>query len=363
MKNGLRWLDSDMHLAEPWDLWHRYIDPAFRDQLEELTGVRPGHHPLMHGPVAGIVDIRKGRVAEFAAYLNAEQTHIDPAGQLRAMDREGIDAAVLFPTVGLRGPADHPPGAAIAVRRAYNDWLHDFCAYEPARLKLNAVIPTHDVDAAVAEIRRAGTELGAVSILPDPRADGAPFDDPLYEPIWAEAERLDLAVDFHNGLPGQMNARYPDRPTHAYLHASQRPVGHMCTFMELLFGGVLERHPRLHIVFLEAGASWVPYWLFRLEEEWERFRDLHPGLAENVTMPPVEYWRRQCYCSVEMGEWSLPGVISTIGDDNLVVSSDFPHFDCQFPEAGNRFLELPGVSRESKRKILWDNCARLYHLE
>jgi predicted TIM-barrel fold metal-dependent hydrolase len=362
MKNGLRWLDSDMHLAEPWDLWQRYVDPTFRDQVEVLTGVPPGYHPLRHGPVSGISDIRQGRMAEFAAYLNDEQTHVDPAGQLRAMDREGIDAAVLFPTVALRSPAPDPPGAAIAVRRAFNAWLHDFCAYEPTRLRLNAVIPTHDIDAAVAEIRRAGTELGAVSIMPDPRADGAPFDDPLYEPIWAEAERLNLAVDFHNGIPGQMNARYPDRSSHIFLHASQRPVGHMSTFMELLFGGVLERHPRLRIVFLEAGASWVPYWLFRLEEEWERFGELNPDLAGNVTMPPREYWRRQCYCSVEVDEWTLPGVITTIGDDNLVVSSDFPHFDCAFPEAGNRFLALAGVGDASKRKIMWDNCAHLYNL-
>jgi uncharacterized protein len=128
MKNGLRWLDSDMHLAEPWDLWQRYVDPTFRDQVEVLTGVPPGYHPLRHGPVSGISDIRQGRMAEFAAYLNDEQTHVDPAGQLRAMDREGIDAAVLFPTVALRSPAPDPPGAAIAVRRAFNDWLHDFCA-------------------------------------------------------------------------------------------------------------------------------------------------------------------------------------------------------------------------------------------
>jgi len=79
-------------------------------------------------------------------------------------------------------------------------------------------------------------------------------------------------------------------------------------------------------------------------------------------MPPVEYWKRQCFCSVEVGEWTLAGLIASIGDDTLVVSSDFPHFDCEFPEAGNHFLAIPGVSIESKRKILWDNCARLYNL-
>jgi predicted TIM-barrel fold metal-dependent hydrolase len=159
-----------------------------------------------------------------------------------------------------------------------------------------------------------------------------------------------------------MEARYGQESTHLFVHASARPVGHMCTFMELHFGGVLERHPRLRVVFLECGASWVPYWLFRLEEEGEKFQDLYPNFDQNVTMRPVEYWKRQCYCSVEVGEWSLPGVIATVGDDNLVVSSDFPHFDSEFPEAGEHFMAIQGVSVESKRKILWDNCARLYNL-
>jgi predicted TIM-barrel fold metal-dependent hydrolase len=363
MNDGLKWLDCDMHMAEPWDLWQRYIEPGFRDQVEALTGVSAGYNPLTHGPVANIRDIRKTRVDMFGPYLGPDGTSIDPAGQLRAMDREGIDAAVLFPTIALSSPRTTSPDAAIAVRRAFNDWLHDFCAFDPARLKMNAIVPTHDVDAAVAEIQRAKAELDATSVLLDPRPDGAAFDDPLYEPIWTKAEAAGLAVDFHNGLPRQMESRYGDRPTHLFVHASSRPVGHMCTFMELLVGGVLERHPRLRFAFLECGASWVPYWLFRLEEECEKFRHTHPDIDRNVRLRPVEYWKRQCYCSVEVGEWTLPGVIATIGDDNLVLSSDFPHFDSEFPEAGRHFMELAEVSHESKRKILWDNCARLYDLD
>ena len=81
-------------------------------------------------------------------------------------------AAVLFPTIALRSPDNNPPSAAMATRRAFNSWLADFCAYEPARLKLNAAIPLLDIDAAVAELRRVKT-LGAVSFMPDPRPDGA----------------------------------------------------------------------------------------------------------------------------------------------------------------------------------------------
>src|SRR5262249_9246301 len=181
MKNGLRWLDSDMHMAEPWDLWQRYIEPEFRDRLRALNGIGEGYNPLTHGPADAIREIRKTRVGMFDNYLSPDRTHVDPAGQLRAMDREGIDAAVLFPTIALRPPADNPPGAAIAVRRAFNSWLHEFCAYEPSRLKLNAAIPTHDVDAAVAEIRRAKTELGAGSGVLGPRGGGAAFGAPPHQ--------------------------------------------------------------------------------------------------------------------------------------------------------------------------------------
>ncbi len=87
-----------------------------------------------------------------------------------------------------------------------------------------------------------------------------------------------------------------------------------------------------------------------------------PDMAKNVTMPPRDYWRRQCYSGVEVDEWSLEGVISTVGDDNLVISSDFPHFDSAFPQAFDRFLRMPNISRASQAKILWDNCATLYNL-
>jgi hypothetical protein len=79
-------------------------------------------------------------------------------------------------------------------------------------------------------------------------------------------------------------------------------------------------------------------------------------------MPPIDYWKRQCWSGVEVDEWPLRGVMDLVGDENLVVSSDFPHFDSAFPEASERFLAIPGVSEESKRKIMWDNCARCYNI-
>ena len=376
---GLKWIDSDMHLCEPIDLWDAYIDPAYQKWVPRWTGRVGVDHPLRtresfiigeaKAPRGGDQDaivpdqvIREKRFPIFEPYLNEPNGYVDPAGQLRAMETESIDVAILFPTFGNNGWQSEsvPADAALALARAYNDWLYDFCQADPARLKLNALIPMTDVAAAVAEIRRAVEKLGAVSVSPGTSRSDIRLDDPKWEPIWAEAERLGVAVAFHGARQVHLKKRYEDSVLLS--HASGRGIEHPVAFMELLVGGVLERHPNLRCSFLEAGCSWVPYWLFRLEEEWERFRDALPDLKKNVTMPPVEYWRRQCWSAVEADEWTLRGVVETVGDDNLVISSDFPHFDSSFPEAFDRFMKIPGVSVESKRKILWDNCARLYNL-
>jgi len=79
-------------------------------------------------------------------------------------------------------------------------------------------------------------------------------------------------------------------------------------------------------------------------------------------MPPSEYFRRHCCVAVEPDEALLPATLASLGDDNIVISSDWPHDDSAYPHAVDEFLALPEVSEASKRKILWDNCARLYAL-
>lgn len=375
-KRGFRWIDSDMHLAEPGDLWGAYMSPQFRKEYRRWTPADPHFNSLRQAPfgastsavpVAAISGsqlstIKERRYQDYAPYVAPDGASIGGDGQIRAMEVEGIDVAVLFPTLGLAGLRDAPPEVAMALARAYNDWLCDFCRHNPSRFKLNALVPFGEPELAAAEIRRAATQLGAVSIFPITVHAGMPLrlDHPRYEPIWTEAEQLKIAIAFHGSIQVHLHERY--RGSEVLTHATGRSVEHPLTLLELLFGGVLERHPTLHVAFLEAGCSWVPYWLFRAEEEWERYRGEVPGLAQNVTMRPVEYWRRQCWSAVEVDEWPLRMVIDLIGDENWVISSDFPHFDSAFPHAFDRFMALPGVSDASKRKILWDNCAELYRL-
>ncbi len=136
-KQGFKVLDSDMHIVEPADLWERYIDPAYRDRAPQgLTrhprdlAVRVGSHifpPENRSYTNAITPIM---TQQMDVYQESEARNWDSASQVAAMDKEGIDLAVLFPSRGLftLGTSELEPGLATAISRAYNDWLADFCA-------------------------------------------------------------------------------------------------------------------------------------------------------------------------------------------------------------------------------------------
>lgn len=379
-RDGIKWADCDMHLSEPVSFFVDYIDPAYRDLAPTWTPQFEGDHPRRSVRGGWVVAGQQGSLAAAADpndpdaplaeerwewikdYINADGW-IGPDEQKRAMDVEGIDVAVLFPSSGTLGQPIPSLKADVlmAYARAFNSWLGDFCKSDPARFKHNGLVPVLDVPAAVAEIERCA-KLGAVSVFPYiSRSDVKRLDNPIYEPIWAAAEANGLSIAFHGARGGHFKERYKDHVPLAY--ANGRGIEHVVAFSELYFGGVFERHPRLNFVFLEAGCSWALYGLFRLTEIWEKFRKVVPGMSDKIRMPAADYFKRQCYSSVEPEEWTLAAMIVALGDDNFVVSSDFPHVDSPFPEARNEFMAIPNVSLESKKKILWDNCARLYHFD
>src|SRR5438034_175616 len=109
----------------------------------------------------------------------------------------------------------------------------------------------------------------------------------------------------------------------------------------------------------EATRGWLPWWLWRLDEAWEKFG---PGSEVQISQLPSQYFFRQCYVATDADEKVLKQVVEAVGDDTIVVSTDYPHSDGLFPRAMEEFVALEGVSDKTKAKILWDNCARLYNL-
>ena len=166
--------------------------------------------------------------------------------------------------------------------RSYNSWLYDFCSYDPQKLKGIGAINQHYPEEMVPELQRI-VEFGwnAVFIRPNP-VKGRILSDPAYEPFWSECERLNVAVTVHEGTHSRLPTTGADRfDTRFALHACSHPMEQMMALLALIEGGVLERHPQLRVGFFESGCGWLPYWLWRLDEEYE---NLYYEVKDNVCL-------------------------------------------------------------------------------
>jgi uncharacterized protein len=381
-KRGFRIMDSDLHTMEPDDLWEKYVEAPFRTAAPTFTrgeqrapnqptitvgGVTIGEMSVRPAAAAAGADLHVRSVAKHPHNAVAMARGYDSESHLTAMDIEGIDVGVLYGTRGRQVLMhdDLDPQLAAALARAHNNWTRDYCAINPERLKFAAQVAFHDVPSAVAEARRAVRELGAVAVIGNPNPiNGRHIHDPEFQPLWEAIEELGVPVGFHptgqSSLRDDIARRMLDHPNGRLIGtAARNPMELMLAFGSLAAGGVLERHPGLRCAFLEGTCGWLPWWLWRLDEAWEKFG---PGSEVKVSARPSEYFFRQCYVATDADEKVLRQVIEAVGDDNIVVSTDYPHADGLFPDAMNEFVALEGVSEKSKAKILWDNCARLYPL-
>ena len=199
----------------------------------------------------------------------------------------------------------------------------------------------------------------AIIVRPNP-IKGRLLSDPAYEPFWNECERLGIAIGIHESTHARVPTAGADRfETRFALHACSHPMEQMMAFLALVEGGVLERHPNLRIGFLEAGCGWVPYWLWRLDRE---YKDLAWEVENNVKMKPSDYFRRQCFVSMEPSEPYLSEVINYLGTDNLILGSDYPHMDHEPTIMKDTVALEDTLSKPTIQKILWDNPARFYGL-
>ena len=285
----------------------------------------------------------------------------DPKARLEDMDLEGIDETIMFPGGAGEEWAGLDRDFAIAVCRTLNDARAEFTKYRPARLKSVAKLPMIDPPAAAAELRRAVTELGMVGMVKQQHIREKNLDHPSFDVVWAEAERLGVAVCVHGG--GQAIDQVPigvDRfSTRLETHAFTHPVGQMLAVMSFSVGGILHRFPKLRVAFLEANVGWLPFWVERLDEHWE----LTPEQAPHIDRKPSEYiLSGRCFIGCDPDEKTIPAVVDALGEGIVVYASDYCHWDCRFPDTVKILEERTDLSEVSKEHIFNKNPARLYAL-
>lgn len=282
-----------------------------------------------------------------------------PEDQLAAMDEDGIDVMVLYPTAGLHVGSVHEPEFATAISRAYNDWLHHFCKRDSSRLKFVALLAPQDPQAAAAELERAVTERGAVAgVLPTYLPQRPDFGDSLYDPIYATAERLGAGLGFHTGTSADSLGALRFRKFLS-AHTIDHPAEQMMAMIATIIGGVFERFPALRVAYLESGIGWVPYMMDRLDEEVEkRGADEAPYL----TKLPSEYVTSgRVFFGVECGEKTIPDGVRWGLEDTLLYSSDYPHWDGDWPNTVKTLSERKDLSEQTKQKMLHENVVRFYN--
>ena len=377
MKNSYKVLDSDLHVMEPADIFNNYLDRKFRDQAPQWTGNYMGGDGGWRFPdmlQAKPEWVNKDSVSRELLAKTKEDRYVEEEAQgytaeltLKAMDREGIDVAVMFRTA--LGSVIHvdaqDPAYTLALCRAFNDWLADFVKTDPKRLKGAAMLPFNDIPAAVKEAERAVKDLNMIAVtLPSTVVDDRMPHDPECDLLWETLQALDIPATFHDTSLGysKMNPGYwfREHPNNTVLtHAFSFPMTLMMTIGAMTVGGVFQRFPRLRAAFLEGNCSWLPWLLYRLDEQWEGFGE---GQEIQLKRLPSEYFKEHCFVSVEPDGECLQQVVETVGDDNIVISTDYPHPDSNYPYAIDTFLAYDKASEATKQKILWDNCARLYRL-
>src|SRR5438034_1117934 len=207
-------IDADGHVLEPVDIWDKYIDPAYRDRAPRLIVDTDGKERLLvEGQVLGspkglgvigAIGGRQGAVDQGTMkYVDGRKGGFDPHARIPDMDLDGIDAAFLYPSIGLFAGAIQDGRLAAAVCRAYNRWLADYCRPYPDRLFGVAMLPMQSIELAIQEMRYARKELGmrASFLRPNPY-HGRMLHHPDYAPFWAEVQELDVAIGLHEGASG-----------------------------------------------------------------------------------------------------------------------------------------------------------------
>jgi len=353
-KFGYHVIDADGHGGDLPN-WAERLPDQFKPQWQERVARIKTHFANLPG--VGVKET-KGK-AKLDMANRAGMT--DPVARIADMDLEGIDQTIMFPGGAGEEWAGLDPKFAHALCRTLNDARAEFTRHDPTRLMSVAKLPMIDPEAAAAELRRAVTELGMKGMVTPQHVREKNLNDPSFDVVWKTAEELGVAVCVHGG--GQAIDQVPigvDRwNTRLEMHAFTHPVGQMMATMAFTVGGILHRHPKLRVAFLEANTGWLPFWLHRLDEHWE----LTPEQAPIIDRKPSEYFLSgRCFIGMDPDEEGAAHTVNELGEDVVVYASDYYHWDCAFPETVKIVSERKDLSNSAKKKIFEDNARRLYAL-
>jgi predicted TIM-barrel fold metal-dependent hydrolase len=369
-------VDADGHILEPPDLWERYLEPQFRDRALRLCKDEQGLEYLEIGGKPSLLS-RKGFPGTLGAMgktsvedvrPNPERTYLvgaphgsmDARERLERLDAENLEAAVLYPTIGILWEAElEDPVLTDAYCRAYNRWIADFCRDSNGRLVPIAHVSLTDARAAARELERAVRDGCRGAFIMPFTWSRLPHGHPDHDPLFAAAQDLGVPLAIHPGFepPAIASVRFTLQRKLRLLASATAGDGVRHAFTTFFDFGVFDRFPGLRLVVLESGAGWIGYWLDRLDAVYEA-----TFIGERVPLreKPSHYFKTRCFISADPDERTIPALCDLLGADRFFWASDYPHAD-HTASYMREVEELAGLLDEpARRRFLGENVRELY---
>jgi predicted TIM-barrel fold metal-dependent hydrolase len=348
-------VDVDVHIHERPKEIAPYCDMPWRRSLEMME-----EEPGLYNDIPGF---SPGMVLDPPFPGGAPARKVFTAAQMREdLDQLGVDTGILFPDHLLALATLPNRDYAAAVARAYNAWMLDRWLGNDNGLKGALVAAPQDPIDAARQIEQYGRERNIVAVYL-PCAGLRPlYGDRWYDPIYEAAQRAGLPVVLHSVAVVHPNFPFnlQDFDTSIARHTLAHPLAMIANMVSMITTGVPVRFPNLKIAFCEAGISWVPFVMMRLDKEYTEQRRQIPYLEDK----PSVYIRRFFFCTQPIEEPDDPQDLVTLmrlfgGEDNVMFASDWPHHDFDHP---SKALQLP-LSLEGKKKLMGGNATRFFNLQ
>ena len=373
--NGPVVVDADGHVCEPIDLWEKNLPASMREMgprvrwsdkletqqlwVEDRVGIPMG--------LAGLGNAGTKLNQNFGNALLYEEQNpagFDPHERVKVLDEEGMQLAVLYCGLGQGLGGIRDPALAVACHQVWNDWMAEWCSAAPDRLVGSGMLPAQDPAAAADEVHRiASLGLRAGVVRPNPVL-GMQLWDPAFDPMYDALEEHGIPLGLHGAGMFDMEGaskRMGDLMASGTHHALILFFDQYLQLANLVYAGVLERHPTLKVAVLESGGGWIAHWMDRMDEFLEAY---DWALSGPLSLTPSEYFRRQCVISFDPGEHSMKAMAELAGEDNIIWASDFPHSDAKYPGVVDELREHTGdMTPDQQAKLFGLNAGRLYGIE
>ena len=363
-KREYRLIDADTHVNEPPELWLERLPAQYRDRAPRIHSFEEGDAWVLEGVADPInfglnstAGMEPDRMQPWVRWEDVRPGGYDPAARVREMDRDMLDAAVLYPTPRLSHYliATKDPDFHLAQVRAYNDWLSDYAGHAPERLGGILLLPNRGVDQALAEFERAIALPGMVGALVGCYPHGDLQIKPEDDRLWRAIADAGVPLNIHVSMVDEMPRTHTDRiPGDIRFYDAPRRI------LQFIWGGVFERIPELELVVAEVDIGWVPYMREQIDD---RYRRQALGARLDLPAPPSHYLDRNVSFSYITDHYGVRNR-HAVGVDRILWSSDYPHVGSNWPHSWRTIAaDYSGIPPAERDRMLAGNAQRLYRFD